>query len=378
MIDLHGKTLVFGDLHLGIKSDSLSRLLVDVNFVNYLVDYIKSNKIENCIFLGDWFNSREYINTITLSVGYEIVSILAKSVKNLVFILGNHDLESNVYHDVSSVGSYASIPNIHVISKPTEGIINNSSILFVPWGYDKYDTTKKFKYVMGHMNVPSRIIRYNKVSVDSIEEESVDERIMNDVRKFSKLLDAGGVCFSGHIHNRTENTYKGNRIIFIGSPIELTYGETNTTHGFYVIDVDNRIDFVEVVEPSIPKHVFLRLSQCFDENGNLKPESEFAYLRGNIVKKIIDKDLTNADSMKLNDLLNSQDIFEYVQSEYGEMNIMTEISGQASETGESITLEKYFDIVADSIDKSMFEESNITKDDLKAKFIEYVDQINLM
>lgn len=379
MIELRGKTLVFGDLHIGIKSDSLARLFVDVKFVEFLLDYIKKHNIENIIFLGDWFNSREFINTITLSVGFELASLLAKSVKEFVFILGNHDLESNSYQNVSSVIGYDSIKNIHLIKEPTDGIINGKYALFVPWGFSKagFDVVSKFNYIFGHFALPGNYIRYNKINVNNLDTIKDDTLQANDVRAFcDECLDVGGICFSGHIHVRSEQTYHENRIIFAGSPFEMSYGETNSNHGFYIIDEFHNIRFDETESTSIPRHITLKISSCFDEDGKLRTKESFNYLKGNIVKKIIDKDLTASESMQLNDLLNSLEIFEFAQAEYGSLssNYFDENQTQQTESS-ALTIDSYFDTVIQALDEETLKNANVTKDELKECFLSYVKRL---
>ena len=380
MIDLRGKTLVFGDLHLGIKSDSLARLFVDVKFVEFLLNYIKKNNISNLIFLGDWFNSREFINTITLSVGFELVSLLAKNVNQFVFIMGNHDLESNSYQHVSSVIGYDSIKNVHLIKEPTDGILNGKYVLFVPWGFSNagFEVQCKFDYIFGHFALPGNYIRYNKINVNNLEVIKESNLQNNDVRAFcDECLNVGGVCFSGHIHVRSEQTYHENRIIFTGSPFEMSYGETNSTHGFYVIDEEQNIRFDETVSESIPRHIILKISSCFDEDGNMRNKEAFSYLKGNIVKKIIDKDLSTSESMKLNDLLNSLDIFEFAQAEYGSLSssYFDENQETAQTETSALTIDSYFDTVIQALDEETLKNANVTKDELKDCFLSYVKKL---
>lgn len=381
MIELKGKTLVFGDLHLGIKSDSLARLFVDVKFVEFLLEYIKKHNIDNLIFLGDWFNSREFINTITLSVGFELVSLLAKNVKEFVFILGNHDLESNSYKNVSSVIGYDSIKNVHLIKEPTDGIVNRKYTLFVPWGFSNagFEVVHKFDYIFGHLALPGNYIRYNKINVNNLEVIKEDNLQTNDVRAFcDECLNVGGICFSGHIHVRSEQTYHENRIIFVGSPFEMSYGETNSTHGFYLIDEFNNIRFDETISDSIPRHIVLKISSCFDEDGKMRTKEAFGYLKGNIVKKIIDKDLSASESMQLNDMLNSLDIFEFAQAEYGSLNQSNyfDENQQPTQTETSaLTIDSYFDTVIQALDEETLKNSNVTKDELKECFLSYVKRL---
>ena len=377
MIDLRGKTVVFGDLHLGIKSDSLSRLFIDVHFIEYLLNYIKKNNIDNIIFLGDWFNSREFINTITLSVGFELVSLLAKSVKNLVFILGNHDLESNSYQNVSSVIGYDSIPNIHLVKEPTQGIVNGQLSLFVPWGFSDVNENvrHKFKYIFGHFSLPGTYIRYNKINVNNLDAIKDANLQSNDVRAFCEYLDEGGICFSGHIHVRSEQSFHQNRVIFIGSPFEMSYGETNSAHGFYVLGRDD-LRFVETNCDKIPRHIILKISSCFNEDGKLRDVSDFRFLSGNIVKKILDKDLSSSESMKLNEILNSLNIFEFAQAEYGALSSVIVEGSQTQQTEQAtLTIDSYFDTVIQAIDEETLRNANVTKNELKECFLSYVKRL---
>jgi DNA repair exonuclease SbcCD nuclease subunit len=379
MIDLRGKTLVFGDLHLGIKSDSLARLFVDVKFVEFLLDYVKKHSIDNLIFLGDWFNSREFINTITLSVGFELVSLLAKNVKEFVFILGNHDLESNSYQNVSSVIGYDTIKNVHLIKEPTDGIVNGKYTLFVPWGFSNagFDVIHKFDYIFGHFSLPGNYIRYNKININNLDAIKEENLQTNDVRAFcDECLEVGGVCFSGHIHVRSEQTYHENRIIFVGSPFEMSYGETNSSHGFYIIDKQNNIRFDVVMSESIPRHITLKISSCFDEDGKLRTKEAFSYLKGNIVKKIIDKDLSSSEAMQLNDMLNSLDIFEFAQAEYGSLSSTLLDENQTPQTETTaLTIDSYFDTVIQALDEETLKNSNVTKEELKECFLSYVKKL---
>ena len=320
-----------------------------------------------------------------MSVGYELVSLLAKNVKQFVFILGNHDFESNSYQYASSVIGYDSIQNVHLIKEPTDGILNSKHVLFVPWGFSSKPMDSKCSFLFGHFNLPNSCIRYNQVSVSNLDDLTEDMVSINDIREFcNDCLDIGGIGFSGHIHCRTEQTYKQNRIIFVGSPFEMTFGEMNSPHGFYVLDSENNISFEETkCDASIPKHVVLRLSDCFDNDGKIKDKKSFANLKGNIVKKIIDKDLTSAESMKLNELLNSLKIFEFGESEYGSlMNSGLSENGQqqtidnSSDNASMLTLDSYFDTVIQAIDDNTLQSANVTKEELKECFLSYVSRVN--
>lgn len=56
MEHLTGKTLVFTDQHFGVKSNSPMRQKIGVLAIKNMLDAIKSKKISNILFCGDYFH----------------------------------------------------------------------------------------------------------------------------------------------------------------------------------------------------------------------------------------------------------------------------------------------------------------------------------
>lgn len=72
-----GKTLIFTDLHLGLKNASKSRLTICVNVIKEIISFIKNNNVKNIIFLGDWNHSRTLTENNVLNVSYKLMKALS-------------------------------------------------------------------------------------------------------------------------------------------------------------------------------------------------------------------------------------------------------------------------------------------------------------
>lgn len=375
MLQLIGKTLIFSDLHVGNKSDAVSRLNLSILAIEEILKIIVAEKISNVVFLGDWFHSREYVHTTTLTIGYQLMTLLANRCK-VVVIAGNHDIQSNAYTEISPLYTFKNIDNTYIFNDITEFFINTKKCLAVPWGYTNYETNNKYDYVFGHLNVAGSAIRYNKVVGDITDNNTYITTSMNDVRTFSQKLKPNGICFSGHIHLKTEHRYRSNKIIFVGSPFELNFGETSAAHGVFILDTQTEFDNVIFKEiENVPKHLLLKLSDCIDnKTKKIKSKDYFKKYNNNIIKKIIDVELTQLQQQELNDILNSLNIYDNVETEISYTvvpadSINTDISSAISV--ERLTMNSYIDLVFESMPNDVFDQADTDKKELKDIFKTY-------
>ena len=69
MANLFNKAAVFGDIHFGLKSNSLIHNQDCADFVDWFIEKAKAEGCETCFFLGDWNHHRASINIQTLQFG---------------------------------------------------------------------------------------------------------------------------------------------------------------------------------------------------------------------------------------------------------------------------------------------------------------------
>lgn len=150
-------------------------------------------------------------------------------------ILGNHDLYNKNTVDINSVNMFQDIPNVEIISQPTEISINGNNSLLVPWLSDLTNYSEStFDMMLGHFDISAKYLitsyaedHQNKMSASSdiVSQIESDDGLLPTERKsgqfignFVNLAKPTGVVFAGHIHTNDETIVKGRTFIFIGSP----------------------------------------------------------------------------------------------------------------------------------------------------------------
>ena len=137
------RELVIGDMHFGIKSNSVEWLNKQCELLNTQVTkIIKEGNIERIVFLGDVFDVRYSINQQVASEVKECIRNLALlcASKNMyiVFVAGNHDYYSpleeaaryNAYETVFGSEFTKVHPNVYFVTK--DPLLKDDS-LFLPW-----------------------------------------------------------------------------------------------------------------------------------------------------------------------------------------------------------------------------------------------------
>ena len=108
-----GKSLIFTDIHFGLKGNSISRLNIAVKAVKCILDAVKKHDIKNIFFGGDLLHERVSINVNTMNVVLKCVEAMAKHCK-VWLIVGNHDTHYKNSVDVSSLNMFKHTDNVEV------------------------------------------------------------------------------------------------------------------------------------------------------------------------------------------------------------------------------------------------------------------------
>lgn len=230
LVDI-GKIFLLGDLHLGIRNNSIdwsssqSSFLIDF-FCKKIDELGFDPKRDILIQEGDWFHNREHTNNRIWNDSLRVFEALSKKFpRGIYIILGNHDV---YYKDNNSIHSLKGIekifPNVHVFEKPEILTINEiHRFLMLPWIEDEAKITKEVlsnvelaDYIICHADIKS--FKLNKwVKLHS----GLDIKLLN---KFKRV-------WSGHIHIHQEN---GN-VLYTGTPYELDRGDRGNAKGFHTL-----------------------------------------------------------------------------------------------------------------------------------------------
>ena len=190
--------------------------------------YLKENKIDTIIDMGDTFDNRRNIDLASLQWSKRIYfdKLQAMGIK-VHIIVGNH---TAYYKDTNSVNTVDLLlkeyDNIEVYSKPTEVNVGELDILFLPWinEENRQDTIEAIKrsdskIVMGHLELNGFVATRGHMM-----EHGMDTKIFD---KFDRV-------YSGHYHTRSNN----GKIYYLGNPYEMFWNDVNDKRGFHLFDTE--------------------------------------------------------------------------------------------------------------------------------------------
>lgn len=244
------KVFILGDLHLGIRNNSLEWSDIQSDFlINYFLNKIEEEGFDPekdiLVQVGDWNHVRESTNVRIYKLSLAIADAFTKKFKRGVYvILGNHDVYYKDRTDTHSLEGFDKIyNNFHIFEKPEVLQINSHKFLMLPWIENlealknTVSSNRSCKYVFCHADFKG----FNLNKVTKLEHGLEKE----DVSEFKRI-------YSGHIHIRQQ---KGN-VLYVGTPYEMDRGDRGNTKGFYVLDVSGEEVTEKFVENTIsPKYV---------------------------------------------------------------------------------------------------------------------------
>ena len=223
------RALVVGDLHFGIKSNSLSWLESQLNFFkNQIFVEIENKNVDRIIFLGDVSDIRYSVNQ---QIGIELKKLFREMLdkfndKEFIIVAGNHDYyspleefaEYTAYELMFGEEFYKCHPNLRVVQN--EPYMDDYGNLFLPWYWTEnpthfdeilynYDFSREVKAVYCHAD----LMTWPGARIGSLK---------------------GCPVYSGHIHNI--NIDKLSNLYNLGAAIALTFNDVNEDRYLYIIE----------------------------------------------------------------------------------------------------------------------------------------------
>ena len=253
------KELVIGDLHFGIKNNSISWLESQLKlFEDQIIPVLENNQFDRCIILGDVSDIRYSINQ---QIGIEIKNLFRTILNkfkdiNFYIVAGNHDYYSpleefsyyNVYELIFGEEFLQCHPNLIIVSQ--EPVLTNDGALFLPWYYTEntdhideilynYDFKVDVKEIFCHTDLSiwpgARIAAFQGVPI-----------------------------YSGHIHFEYIDEFSN--LYNLGSACSFTFNDVNMNKYIYILEDYKIIDKIQNVTTPMFKRLYNE--QIFDE----KPE----------------------------------------------------------------------------------------------------------
>lgn len=276
---------IFTDLHCGVEKDSTERLVETKVCIDWIINIFKQNKVDWIFFLGDFFDSRFSINTKSLNTGIDCIDKLASNFEKVFIILGNHDAFYKNTNEVNSIEFFEKLSpknNIKIIStEPYYIKLIDKTIALYPWASEgllldeeKAKNIEPCNLVFGHFEA-NGFLQPGGIS-------------KNSKTNFTDLFKFGNFIFSGHYHiNKIYTNPKNtnNKLLMVGSSIQLNWSDYNLEKNIYVLDIQNNSlkNFINNVNARYEKIYFSKL-----ENNEYKKDELAKLCHKNYIKLVID------------------------------------------------------------------------------------------
>jgi len=237
-----------------------------------VVDYSISHDISTIIIGGDILHGKSIIYAIAQDLIIEYLTHYGKFI-NFYVIDGNHDLSGKGQTVVSALKSINSIPGVNWIPHNTTYRMDDEDILFVPYSYNVPQVVKenKAKILVSHFGLSEGVLNSGMSIISDIS--------VADLVKNYKLV------LLGHYHKPQEIIKEGFALYYVGSLIQLDWGEKGEEKRFLIVDSDT-LDVESIPLTQYKKHIEIHV-RSDNTNDALKSAQE-AKENGHHVKVILD------------------------------------------------------------------------------------------
>ena len=278
---LNKKIGCFSDIHLGLAQDSKNWHNVALDFAKWASEFYKQKSIEELIIPGDIFHNRSEISVETLAVAREFFEYF-KDFK-IYISTGNHDCFKKDSSDINSISLLGGWDNIFIVDKDPLILQTNykKTIGLVPWG-TTLDKFPKCDIMFSHLEISSFYMNSYKVCEHGFSHKD--------------LFQSSPYIISGHFHKRDHRVFDKGEILYLGSPYQHNFGDTDDDRGIYIFDIEENV--FEFFENDIsPKHVKLSIKSLL--KNSKKPEDLNKIIQNNIISVIIDTKVDQKDILSL-------------------------------------------------------------------------------
>lgn len=190
--------------------------------LNEVTEYCVENDISTIIFGGDLLHGKSIIYAIAQDI---MLEYFIKWGKKLLFYVidGNHDLSGKGKDVVSALKSIGTLPGVNWIPFDKTFRIEDD-ILFVPYSYNVPDIVKenKARILISHFGLTEGVLNSGMSIVSNIS--------MKDLENNYNLV------LLGHYHKPQEIIRENVSVYYVGSLIQLDWGEKGEEKRFLVVD----------------------------------------------------------------------------------------------------------------------------------------------
>lgn len=231
------KICILGDTHFGARGDSLDFHKYFKRFYNEIFfPYLKENKIDTIVQMGDLFDRRKFINFNSLYLSRRYFFDICKEDNITVHtLIGNHDVAFKNTLDVNSPSLVIKdYDNVKVYQNFATINVDGLDIDIVPWICDENE-----KEIFDKIKTSRSEVCFGHFEISGFE---MDRGNVCEVGIDKKELKRYDVVLSGHFHHKSSD---GN-ITYVGTPYEMTWADYSDPKGFHIFDTETReLEFVK-------------------------------------------------------------------------------------------------------------------------------------
>lgn len=273
------KICCISDIHLGVHQNLSQWHDIAIEWARWLTGELNQKKIKDIFISGDFFHYRSEIAVNTLHVANTILKMWKDF--NIVILIGNHDSFYKDRIDINSLCLLNNFQNITVIDKHTCIKKFQRKIQFCPWATTISEMSKS-DIIFGHFEIESFKLNHTKVCSFGLRTRD--------------LLNLSDLIITGHFHTRELREYKKGKILYLGNPYQMDFGDTDNQKGYYTLDISNKkIEFFEnIISPVHKKITLSSLIEYKKINDDVKK-----LFNNNIIKFIIDMKISSDDIDRL-------------------------------------------------------------------------------
>lgn len=273
------KFAFIADIHLSRYSqdkieDELSlpeRLHSIKNALYEVANYCKDNGISNLIVGGDILHGKSIIYAIAQEIMLQFFEDFNDSIQFYV-IDGNHDLSGKGDDVISALRPLDKIDKVRWIKYSETYHLKNEDILFVPYSNQLPEIIKesRAKILISHFGLSEGVLNSGLSIVSNVS--------MKDLEGKYQLV------LLGHYHKPQEITSNGTRLFYVGSPIQLDWGEKDDDKRFLVVDTDT-LNVDSIPFNNYKKHIQIEITA--DNKDEAIQAAKAAKAAGNHVKVVM-------------------------------------------------------------------------------------------
>jgi DNA repair exonuclease SbcCD nuclease subunit len=264
----HNRIAIASDLHAGVHHNSHTWHEILHNWADWFISECNKHGIKDIVIPGDFFHHRNEINVHTM---HTVCKLFHKFKDfNILGLVGNHDAYYKNNSRVHSLGFLNEWENVFIADEVTTFQAFGKNITLCPWGVNLEEIPES-DIIFGHFELQGFHLNKSKVCTHGFTSE--------------EILDKAPLIITGHFHIRDDRKYKKGHILYTGSAYELDWGDSGTSKGYYILDVEtSNYDFYE--NNITPKHKKVFLSEI--SKTGITPEIKETF-KDNWIKLYVDK-----------------------------------------------------------------------------------------